>query len=218
MQCPGFGEYDGAAERAGCRRQRKRDSPAVSGAVPAGAGTVIASGRFGRGGQCGTSRGGLGRAAREVARGRPRVGVARRGRRPEDEVEPDRRSFGATAIAFEFCRDVARRGQGQLIQPVGVYFGTPGLHALTGDDDVAERIPEATSSGDACVYDCPVHPLIPNLPFGGVGNSGMESWRRRVCRVRRWRSRRRDLIQTARGVCRLGASSLRVDDRARGVR
>lgn len=48
-----FGEYDGAAERAGCRRQRKRDSPAVSGAVPAGAGTVIASGRFGRGGSVG---------------------------------------------------------------------------------------------------------------------------------------------------------------------
>jgi hypothetical protein len=30
-----------------------------------------------------------------------------------------------------------------------------------------------TNSGDACVNDCSVHPLIPELPFGGVGNSGM---------------------------------------------
>jgi aldehyde dehydrogenase (NAD+) len=26
---------------------------------------------------------------------------------------------------------------------------------------------------DACVNDCSVHPLVPELPFGGVGNSGM---------------------------------------------
>jgi hypothetical protein len=32
---------------------------------------------------------------------------------------------------------------------------------------------EATSSGDAAINDCTVHPLIPELPFGGVGNSGM---------------------------------------------
>jgi acyl-CoA reductase-like NAD-dependent aldehyde dehydrogenase len=32
---------------------------------------------------------------------------------------------------------------------------------------------EATNSGDACVNDCSVHPLVPELPFGGVGNSGM---------------------------------------------
>jgi hypothetical protein len=28
-------------------------------------------------------------------------------------------------------------------------------------------------SGDACVNDCFVHPLVQQLPFGGVGNSGM---------------------------------------------
>jgi len=32
---------------------------------------------------------------------------------------------------------------------------------------------EATNSGDAAVNDCSVHPLVPELPFGGVGNSGM---------------------------------------------
>jgi acyl-CoA reductase-like NAD-dependent aldehyde dehydrogenase len=48
-----------------------------------------------------------------------------------------------------------------------------GLYVFTEDEDVAERILESTSSGDACVDDCTVHPLVPELPFGGVGNSGM---------------------------------------------
>lgn len=48
-----------------------------------------------------------------------------------------------------------------------------GLYVFTEDEDVAERILEATDSGDACVNDCAVHPFVPELPFGGVGNSGM---------------------------------------------
>ena len=48
-----------------------------------------------------------------------------------------------------------------------------GLYVFTEDEDVAERIFDATDSGDACVNDCAVHPMIPELPFGGVGNSGM---------------------------------------------
>ena len=48
-----------------------------------------------------------------------------------------------------------------------------GLYVFTEDEDVAEHILEATNSGDACVNDCSVHPLVPELPFGGVGNSGM---------------------------------------------
>jgi acyl-CoA reductase-like NAD-dependent aldehyde dehydrogenase len=48
-----------------------------------------------------------------------------------------------------------------------------GLYIFTEENDVTERILEATNSGDACVNDCAVHPLIPELPFGGVGNSGM---------------------------------------------
>ncbi len=31
----------------------------------------------------------------------------------------------------------------------------------------------ATPSGDAAVNDCTIQPLISDLPFGGVGNSGM---------------------------------------------
>src|SRR5580765_1624560 len=44
-----------------------------------------------------------------------------------------------------------------------------GLYVFTEDEDVADRILEATNSGDACVNDCSVHPLVPELPFGGVG-------------------------------------------------
>ena len=38
---------------------------------------------------------------------------------------------------------------------------------------MAERILEATRSGDAWINDCAIQPLVPELPFGGVGNSGM---------------------------------------------
>ena len=48
-----------------------------------------------------------------------------------------------------------------------------GLYIFAEDDDVVTRILDATESGDACVNDCSIHPLIPELPFGGVGNSGM---------------------------------------------
>jgi acyl-CoA reductase-like NAD-dependent aldehyde dehydrogenase len=48
-----------------------------------------------------------------------------------------------------------------------------GLYIFAEDSDVAERILHATSSGDAEVNDCAIHPLFHELPFGGVGNSGM---------------------------------------------
>jgi hypothetical protein len=47
------------------------------------------------------------------------------------------------------------------------------LYVFAEDLDVAERIIEATESGDTAINDCAIHPLIPELPFGGVGNSGM---------------------------------------------
>jgi aldehyde dehydrogenase (NAD+) len=48
-----------------------------------------------------------------------------------------------------------------------------GLYVFAEDLDSAERILDATESGDAAVNDCTIHPLVPELPFGGVGNSGM---------------------------------------------
>ena len=38
---------------------------------------------------------------------------------------------------------------------------------------MAEQILNETTSGDAVINDCTIHPLIPDFPFGGVGNSGM---------------------------------------------
>lgn len=48
-----------------------------------------------------------------------------------------------------------------------------GLYVFAEDKDAAERILNATESGDAAVNDCTIQPLMPELPFGGVGDSGM---------------------------------------------
>ncbi len=51
-------------------------------------------------------------------------------------------------------------------RPPRLYFSAEG-------DDVTERTLENTESSDTCVNDCFIHPLIPELPFRGAGNSGM---------------------------------------------
>ena len=48
-----------------------------------------------------------------------------------------------------------------------------GLYIFAEDGDVVEQILGSTASGNADINDCAVHPLLPDLPFGGVGNSGM---------------------------------------------
>jgi aldehyde dehydrogenase (NAD+) len=48
-----------------------------------------------------------------------------------------------------------------------------GLYVFAEDLAVAERIFDQTESGDGGVNDCTIQPLVPELPFGGVGNSGM---------------------------------------------
>ncbi|HYU78334.1 MAG TPA: aldehyde dehydrogenase family protein [Vicinamibacterales bacterium] len=48
-----------------------------------------------------------------------------------------------------------------------------GLYVFAEDELVAKQILDSTSSGDAAVNDCTLQPLIHDLPFGGVGNSGM---------------------------------------------
>ena len=48
-----------------------------------------------------------------------------------------------------------------------------GLYVFAEDRHVTEHILDSTTSGDAAVNDCTIQPLIPDLPFGGVGNSGM---------------------------------------------
>jgi acyl-CoA reductase-like NAD-dependent aldehyde dehydrogenase len=48
-----------------------------------------------------------------------------------------------------------------------------GLYVFAEDRFVTEQILASTTSGDAAVNDCAVQPIIHDLPFGGVGGSGM---------------------------------------------
>merc|ERR1712000_156505 len=50
------------------------------------------------------------------------------------------------------------------------------LYVFTSDDKVRERVLTETTSGGVSVNDVIVHLLNPNLPFGGVGKSGMGSY------------------------------------------
>jgi aldehyde dehydrogenase (NAD+) len=49
-----------------------------------------------------------------------------------------------------------------------------------GDDAVAERVLESTSSGGACVNATLLHLAVPDLPFGGVGESGSGAYHGRT--------------------------------------
>src|SRR5438128_2520068 len=61
----------------------------------------------------------------------------------------------------------------QVIHFVNARPSPLGLYVFAEDQHVAEQILDSTTSGDAAVNDCTIQPLIPDLPFGGVGNSGM---------------------------------------------
>lgn len=50
------------------------------------------------------------------------------------------------------------------------------LYVFTRDKDRAQRVLDTTSSGGACVNDIMSHLAVPDLPFGGVGESGMGAY------------------------------------------
>jgi len=50
------------------------------------------------------------------------------------------------------------------------------LYIFTESRETAERILATTTSGGACVNDCITHLAVPELPFGGVGASGMGAY------------------------------------------
>jgi acyl-CoA reductase-like NAD-dependent aldehyde dehydrogenase len=78
-----------------------------------------------------------------------------------------------------------------------------GLYVFAEDLGVAERILDSTESGDAVINDCAIHLLIPELPFGGVGNFGDGQVPREVGlrilhqRARRALSQRQDRSRSA---------------------
>jgi hypothetical protein len=61
----------------------------------------------------------------------------------------------------------------QVIDFVNARPSPHGLYAFAEDQHVAAQILDSTTSGDAAVNDCTIQPIIPDLPFGGVGNSGV---------------------------------------------
>lgn len=50
------------------------------------------------------------------------------------------------------------------------------LYYFSENSSAQKKIIQETSSGGVCINDCIVHLANPNLPFGGVGNSGMGSY------------------------------------------
>jgi aldehyde dehydrogenase (NAD+) len=61
----------------------------------------------------------------------------------------------------------------QVIDFVNARPSPLGLYLFSEDESVTEQILSLTTSGDAAVNDCTLQPTIHDLPFGGVGNSGM---------------------------------------------
>src|SRR6266545_2560571 len=61
----------------------------------------------------------------------------------------------------------------EVIQFVNARPSPLGLYLFSEGSSVTEQILSSTSSGDADVNDCTLQPTIHDLPFGGVGNSGM---------------------------------------------
>jgi aldehyde dehydrogenase (NAD+) len=50
------------------------------------------------------------------------------------------------------------------------------FYVFSSDQSLQNRLLTECSFGGACVNDCIVHLANPNLPFGGVGESGMGSY------------------------------------------
>jgi len=61
----------------------------------------------------------------------------------------------------------------EVIDFVNARTSPLGLYLFAEDRSVTEQILESTTSGAAVVNDCTIQPIIHDLPFGGVGNSGM---------------------------------------------
>ena len=63
-------------------------------------------------------------------------------------------------------KDLALKTINQASKPLAIYiFG--------GNKKIHDHISKVTSSGTVCINDVMLPVLIPNLPFGGVGESGM---------------------------------------------
>jgi acyl-CoA reductase-like NAD-dependent aldehyde dehydrogenase len=64
-------------------------------------------------------------------------------------------------------------GVQEVIEFVNARPSPLALYVFSEDQSVTEQILNSTTSGDAAINDCALQPMIHELPFGGVGNSGM---------------------------------------------
>jgi acyl-CoA reductase-like NAD-dependent aldehyde dehydrogenase len=61
----------------------------------------------------------------------------------------------------------------QALEIVNTRSSPLGLYVFSENRNVTERILNSTTSGNAVVNDCTLQPIVHELPFGGVGNSGL---------------------------------------------
>jgi acyl-CoA reductase-like NAD-dependent aldehyde dehydrogenase len=54
------------------------------------------------------------------------------------------------------------------------------LYVFSNDTERSQHVIDSTTSGGACVNDCVMHLGVPDLPFGGVGPSGMGAYHGRA--------------------------------------
>ena len=50
------------------------------------------------------------------------------------------------------------------------------LYVFSSDERSVEKVVDQTSSGGVCINETLIHCAVPELPFGGVGASGMGSY------------------------------------------
>lgn len=61
----------------------------------------------------------------------------------------------------------------EVIEFVNARPSPLGLYIFSEDESLSQQILHSTASGDAAINECTLQPIIHDLPFGGVGNSGM---------------------------------------------
>eukprot|EP00052_Salpingoeca_macrocollata_P021755 m.187124 g.187124 ORF g.187124 m.187124 type:complete len:497 (-) comp21616_c1_seq3:68-1558(-) len=64
----------------------------------------------------------------------------------------------------------------EMVQYVNEHEKPLAMYIFSESKSEQEKIIEQTSAGGVCVNDCIMHAANPNLPFGGVGESGMGSY------------------------------------------
>lgn len=85
---------------------------------------------------------------------------------PENSRVMNEEIFGPLLPILEF---------GQVFEAIDFINGRPkplALYIFSRNKEFQQKIISETSSGGICINDTIVHLTVPNLPFGGVGNSG----------------------------------------------